>query len=100
MSTEAQDKPTDEGTEPEQINVYSPEVEALVAQAESLHIPTDEPMATQTQTQTQVWEEPPYLCINPVMGHVMDVDPQDAPFIYRAMGSDHTDPPDVPPPVP
>ena len=51
-SAEAQDEPTDEGAEPEQINVYSPEVEALVAQAESLHIPADEPMTTQTQTQT------------------------------------------------
>ena len=53
-STEAQDEPTDEGAEPEQINIYSPEVEALAAQAESLHIPADKPMATQTQMQTQV----------------------------------------------
>ena len=51
-STEARDEPTDEGAEPEQINVYSPEVEALAAQAESLHIPAEEPMTTQTQTQT------------------------------------------------
>ena len=94
-SMEAQDEPTDEGAEPEQINVYSPEVEALTAQAESLHIPTDKTMATQTQTQTQVQEEPPYLCINPITGHVMDVDPQDAPAIYRALGSDHADPPDA-----
>ena len=28
----------------------------------------------------------------------MDVDPQDAPAIYRALGSDHADPPDAPPP--
>ena len=93
---EAQGEPTDEGAEPEQINVYSPEVEVLVAQAESLHILVDEPMTTQTQTQTRVREEPPYLHINPVTGHVMDVDPQDAPAIFRAMGSDHTDPPDAP----
>ena len=30
-STEAQDEPTDKGAEPEQINVYSPEVEELAA---------------------------------------------------------------------
>ena len=60
-STEARDEPTDEGAEPEQINIYSPEVEALTAQAESLHIPADVPMTTQTQTQTRTREEPPYL---------------------------------------
>jgi hypothetical protein len=27
-----------------------------------------------TQTQMQVCEEPPYICINPVMGHAMNVD--------------------------
>ena len=97
-STGAQDKPTDEGAEPEQIDIYSPEVEALVAQAESLHIPTDEPMTTQTQMQMCIREEPPYLCINPVTGHVLDVDLQDAPAIYRALGSDHADPPDMPQP--
>ena len=90
----------DEGAEPEQINVYSPEVEALAAQAESLRIPPDEPMTTQTQTQTRVQEEPPYLRINPITGHVMDVDPQDAPAIFRAMGSDHADSPDAPPQIP
>ena len=42
----------------------------------------------------------PYLRINPVTGHVMDVDPQDAPAVYRAMGSDHADPPDEPPQIP
>ena len=99
-STEALDEPTDEGAEPEQINVYSPEVEALAAQAESLHIPPNKPMMTQTQTQTRIREDPPYLRINPVTGHVMDVDPQDAPAVYRAMGSDHTDPPDTPPQIP
>ena len=78
-STEAQNELTDEGAELEQINVYSPEVEALAAQAESLHIPENEPMTTQTQTQTRVREEPPYLRINPMTGHVMDIDPQDAP---------------------
>ena len=57
-------------------------------------------MATQTQTQTQVQEEPLYLHINPVMGHVMDVDPQDAPAIYHALGSDHADPPNAPPQIP
>ena len=77
-STEPQDEPTDEGAEPEQINIYSPEVEALATQTASLHIPTDEPITTQIQTQTRVREEPPYLRINPMTGHVMDVDPQDA----------------------
>ena len=75
-------------------------MEALVAQAESLRIPTNEPMTTQVQMQTQVQEEPPYLHINPVTGHVMDVDPQDASAVYRALGSDHANPPDKPPQVP
>ena len=57
-------------------------------------------MMTQAQTQTQIREEPPYLRINPITGHVMDVDPQDAPAIYRALESDHADPPKVLPWVP
>jgi hypothetical protein len=44
----------------------------LAARAELLHLPHDEPMATQTQT--QVREEPPYIRINPVTGHAMNVD--------------------------
>jgi hypothetical protein len=71
-STEDRDKPTDEGGELEQIHVHAPEVDALAAQAELLHLPHDEPMATQTQT--QVREEPPYIHINPVTGHAMNVD--------------------------
>jgi hypothetical protein len=46
------------------------------------------------QTQTQVCEEPPYICINPVMGHAMNVDNNTAENIRRALGSDHADPPD------
>lgn len=92
----------DEGAEPKQINIYSPEVEALVAQAELLHIPADKPMTMQTQMQTCTCKEPPYLHINPVTGHVMDIDPQDAPTIYRTLGFDHVDPPDAlqPPQIP
>lgn len=67
-STEAQDEPTDNGPEPEQINIHSPEVDMLAAQAESLHLPATDAMATQTQTQTQMREEPPYLFINPITG--------------------------------
>jgi hypothetical protein len=52
--------------------VHAPEVDALVAQAELLHLPHDEPMTTQTQT--QVREEPPYIHINPITGHAMNVD--------------------------
>jgi hypothetical protein len=44
----------DEGGEPEHIQVHAPEVDALAARAELLHLPQDEPMATQTQTQVQV----------------------------------------------
>jgi hypothetical protein len=47
-----------------------------------------------TQTQTQVREEPPYIHINPVMGHAMNVDDDTAENIHRALGSDHADPPD------
>jgi hypothetical protein len=47
-----------------------------------------------TQTQTQVREEPPYICINPVTGHAMNVDEDTAENIRRALGSDHADPPD------
>ena len=61
---EAQEEPMDGGAKPEHINIYTPEVDALIAQAESLHFPADEPMVTQTQTQTQVHKEPPYLHIN------------------------------------
>jgi hypothetical protein len=71
-STEDRNEPTDEGGKPEQIHIHAPEVDALAAQAELLHLPHDEPMATQTQT--QVRKEPPYISINPVMGHAMNVD--------------------------
>jgi hypothetical protein len=71
-STEDRNELTDEGGEPEQINIHSPEVEALAAQAELLHLPHDEPMSTQTQM--QVCEEPPYIRINPITGHAMNVD--------------------------
>jgi hypothetical protein len=48
-------------------------VDALAAQAELLHLPPhNEPTAMQTQT--QVREEPPYIRINPVTGHAMNVD--------------------------
>jgi hypothetical protein len=72
--------------------VHAPEVDALAARAELLHLPHDEPMATQTQT--QVCEEPPYIRINPVTGHTMNVDEDTAKNIRRALGSDHADPPD------
>jgi hypothetical protein len=52
--------------------VHAPEVDALAAQAELLHLPHDEPMTTQTQM--QVHEEPPYIHINPITGHAMNVD--------------------------
>jgi hypothetical protein len=71
-STEDRNEPTDEEGEPEQIQVHTPEVDALAAQAELLHLPHNEPMATQTQT--QVRKEPPYIHINPIMGHAMNVD--------------------------
>jgi hypothetical protein len=91
-STEDREEPTDKGGEPERIQVHAPEVDALAARAELLHLPHNEPMATQTQT--QVREEPPYICINPVTGHAMNVDEDTAENIRRALGSDHTDPPD------
>jgi hypothetical protein len=47
-----------------------------------------------TQTQTQVHKEPPYIRINPVTGHAMNVDKDTAKNICRALGSDHADPPD------
>jgi hypothetical protein len=90
-STEDREAPTDGGEEPEQIQVHAPEVDALAAQAELLHLPHDEPMAMQTQT--QVREEPPYIRINPMTGHAMNVDKDTAENICRALGSDHTDPP-------
>jgi hypothetical protein len=71
-STEDRNKPTDKGGEPEQINIHTPEVDTLAAQAELLHLPHDKPMATQTQT--QVHKELPYICINPLTGHTMNVD--------------------------
>jgi hypothetical protein len=46
------------------------------------------------QTQTQVREEPPYIRINPVTGHTMNVDEDTAENIRQALGSDHADPPD------
>jgi hypothetical protein len=46
------------------------------------------------QTQTQVQEEPPYIHINPVTGHAMNVDEDTTENIRRALGSDHTDPSD------
>jgi hypothetical protein len=71
------DEPTNKGGEPKQINVYAPEVDTLAAQAELLHLPNEEPMATEVQTQTRAYEVPPFLPINPITGHVIDVDPQD-----------------------
>jgi hypothetical protein len=71
-STEDREEPTDKGGEPEHIQVHAPEVDALAARAELLHLPHNEPMAMQTQT--QVREEPPYIQINPVTGHAMNVD--------------------------
>jgi hypothetical protein len=95
-STEDQEEPTNEGGEPEHIQVHAPEVDALAAQAELLHLlPHNESMATQTQT--QIREEPPYICINPVTGHAMNVDEDTAENIRRALGSDHADPPDEQP---
>jgi uncharacterized membrane protein YgcG len=91
-STEDREEPTDKGGEPEHIQVHAPEVDMLAARAESLHLPHDEPMATQTQM--QVCEEPPYIRINPVTGHAMNVDEDTAENICRALGSDHADPPD------
>jgi hypothetical protein len=91
-STEDREEPTDEGGEPEHIHVHVPEVDALAARAELLHLPHDEPMAMQTQT--QVRKEPPYIRINPVTGHAMNVDEDTAENICRAPGSDHADPPD------
>jgi hypothetical protein len=67
-----------------------PEVDALAARVELLHLPHDELMAMQTQT--QVCEEPPYIHINPVTGHAMNVDEDTAENIRRALGSDHADP--------
>jgi hypothetical protein len=89
---EDREEPTDEGGEPKHIQVHTPEVDTLAARAELLHLPHDEPMATQTQT--QVCEEPPYIRINPVTGHAMNVDEDTAENIRRALGSDHADPPD------
>jgi hypothetical protein len=65
-STEDREEPTDEGGEPEHIQIHAPEVDALAARAELLHLPHDEPMATQTQT--QVREEP-------LLRHGRDVHP-------------------------
>jgi hypothetical protein len=92
-STEDRNEPTNEGGEPEQINIHAPEVDTLAAQAELLHLPPDKSMATQTQA--QVREEPPYIHINPVTGHAMNVDEDMAENIRQALGSDHTDPPDA-----
>jgi hypothetical protein len=52
-----------------------------------------------TQTQTQVHEEPPYIRINPVTGHAMNIDEDTTENICRALGSDHADPPDEHQPV-
>jgi hypothetical protein len=79
-STEDREEPTDEGGEPEHTQVHAPEVDVLAAQAESLHLLHDEPMATQNQT--QVREEPPYIRINPIMGHAMNVDEDTAENIH------------------
>jgi hypothetical protein len=49
-----------------------------------------------TQTQTQVCEEPPYIRINPVTGHAMNIDDDTTENIRRALGSDHADPPNAP----
>jgi hypothetical protein len=77
MSTEERNEPMDEGGEAEQINIYAPKVDALAAQAESLHLPDNAPMATEMQKQERAYEMPPFLPINPITGHVMDMDPQD-----------------------
>jgi hypothetical protein len=90
-STEEREAPTDKGEEPEPIQVHVPEVDALAARAELLHLPHDELMAMQTQT--QVREEPPYIRINPMTGHAMNVDENTAENIHQALGSDHADPP-------
>jgi hypothetical protein len=83
----------DTGGEPEHIYVNTPEVDVLARQAEYLHIPADEPMAMQTQTQMGAYEAPPFLAINPIMGHVIDdVDPE---AVHQAAGSDRDDPPEV-----
>jgi hypothetical protein len=74
--------------------VHAPEVDALAAQAELLHLPHNEPMTTQTQT--QVCKEPPYIHINPLTGHATNLDEDTAENIRRALGSDHADPPDAP----
>jgi hypothetical protein len=50
-----------------------------------------------TQMQTQVCEEPPFIRINPVTGHAMNIDEDTAENIRRALGSDHTDPPNEQP---
>jgi hypothetical protein len=92
-STEERNEPTDEGGEPEHINAYAPEVDALAAQAESLHLPENAPMATEMQTQERTYKMSPFLPINPVTGHVMDMDPQDIENIRQAMGPDRADPP-------
>jgi hypothetical protein len=49
-----------------------------------------------TQTQMQVCKEPPYIRINPVTGHAMNVDTDTKENIRQALGSDHADPPDAP----
>jgi hypothetical protein len=65
-STEAQEDTEDNtGGEPEHIYMNLPDVDTLARQAEYLHLPADEPMATQTQTHTEECEAPPFLPINP-----------------------------------
>jgi hypothetical protein len=50
-----------------------------------------------TQTETQVREEPPYIQINPITGHAMNINNDTTENIHRALGSDHADPPDEQP---
>jgi hypothetical protein len=94
-STEERNEPTDEGGEPEQIHIHALEVDMLAARAELLHLSNNKPMATQMQT--QVCEEPPFIRINPVTGHAMNIDEDTTENIRRALGSDHTDPPNEQP---
>jgi hypothetical protein len=56
-STEDREEPTDEEGEPEHIQVHVPEVDALAAQAELLHLPHDEPMATQSRRHRHRFEK-------------------------------------------
>jgi hypothetical protein len=84
-SMEDREEPTDEGGEPKHIQINVPEIDVLAARAELLHLPHDKPMAMQTQT--QVPEEPPYIRVNPVMGHAMNVDDIETKSASSASGT-------------